>query len=193
MSMQSCAVVTSCICCMVLAGCTAGGNRVGRSTSVQFGTVRDAEPVTLESDAARGALIGGTLGVAVGRSSSSRFNAVRGAAVGGAATAAAEGSRQGIAYTVEMSNGSSTRIVTDQREIRVGDCVAVEQVRNTANIRRTSEEYCDPTNGEALREVERAVRAQATDCERAKDELAKARGQQAIDLAVRKTELVCGG
>ncbi len=191
MSTQSCFAV-SCICCIVVTGC-AEGHRVGRSTSVEFGTVRSAEPVTLDSNAARGALIGGTIGVAAGRSDSATFNAIRGATVGGAATAASEGDRKGIEYTVELSNGSSARIVTDQREIRVGDCVAVERATSTANIRRTSERYCDPSNSQALHEVQGSVQSQAADCEKAKADLAKAKGEEAIALGVRKTELLCDG
>jgi hypothetical protein len=184
--------VATCLGCIVVSGCM-DGHRVGQSTTVQFGRVRSAEPVSLESDAAKSTLIGGTIGLVAGRSDSAAFNAIRGATVGGAATAVAQGNREGIAYTVEMANGSSTRVVTDQREIRQGDCVAVERSGNTANIRRTSESYCDPANGQALHEVERSVQSQADDCQRAKDELAKAKGDQAIELAIRKTELLCDG
>lgn len=191
MSTQSCLAV-SCICCILVTGCESG-HRVGQSATVEFGRVRSAEPVDLESNAARGALIGGTIGVAAGRSDSTAFNAIRGATLGGVATAATEGSRKGIEYTVELSNGSSARIVTDQREIRVGDCVAVERASNTANLRRTSENYCDPSNSKALHEVEGSVQSQAADCQRAKADLAKAKGDQAIELALRKTELLCDG
>jgi len=177
--------------CIVMTGCA--GHRVGQSATVQFGTVRSAEPVTLDSNAAQGALVGGTIGLAVGRGNSSAFNAIRGAAIGGVAKAATEGDRRGIAYTVELSNGSSTRIITDQLQIRPGDCVAVEKAGNTANIRRTSEHYCDPGNSQALHEVERTVQSEAIECERAKDELSRAKGEQATELAIRKTELLCDG
>jgi outer membrane lipoprotein SlyB len=95
-----------------LAGCKATGNRMGQTTSVQFGTVRTAEPVTLDSNAAQGALVGGTLGLMAGNSNSSAVNAIRGASVGGVAMAASEGDRSGMAYTVEASDGTTTRIVT---------------------------------------------------------------------------------
>jgi hypothetical protein len=188
---QTC-LVTTCLGCLVLSGCMEG-HRVGQSTTVQFGRVRSAEQVNLDSNAAKGALIGGTIGLAAGRSDAAAFNAIRGATVGGAATAVAEGSREGFAYTVELSNGSTTRVVTDQREIREGDCVAVERTGNNANIRRTSESYCDPANSQALHEVERSVQTQADDCQRAKEALGKAQGDQAIELAIRKTELLCDG
>jgi outer membrane lipoprotein SlyB len=44
-------------------GCETHSFRVGQRTSVQFGTVRGVEQVQLQSDAAAGALIGGTIGL----------------------------------------------------------------------------------------------------------------------------------
>src|SRR5690606_35875984 len=103
----------------MLVACAVPNPHVGQNATVQFGVVRSAEPVTLNSAAAEGALIGGTLGLVAGRGQrSSARNAIVGAALGGAATAAAEGERQGMAYTVDILDGSSMRIVTDQREIQ---------------------------------------------------------------------------
>jgi outer membrane lipoprotein SlyB len=170
-------------------------HRVGASTSIQFGTVRGAEPVTLDSAVAQGALIGGTLGLITGsRNDSSVFNAARGAAVGGVATAAAEGgARTGMAYTVEFPGGGSSRIVSDQREIHVGDCVAIEQAGSSANIRRAAASYCDPASAAAVRSVDKEIRTAAADCEDAKQELRKAADQAALDLAARRVELLCDG
>jgi outer membrane lipoprotein SlyB len=175
------------------AGCEMQGHRVGATTSVQFGTVRGAEPVTLDSAAMRGALVGGTLGAMAGSSDSTVFNTARGAAVGGMAKAATEGDRSGMAYTVEMPGGGSTRIVTDQREIHVGDCVAVEQVGSSANIRRAASSYCDPASAAAVRSVDKSIRTAATACEDAKRELQKASDADALDLATRRVELLCDG
>jgi hypothetical protein len=174
-----------------LAGCDTPRHRVGQSATVQFGIVRSAEPVTLDSAAAQGAIIGGTLGLIGGRSDSSAVNAIRGATVGGATTAVAEGNRKGMAYTVEISGGSSTRIITDQREIHVGDCVAVERAGETANIRRTSASYCDPANGQAVRAVGPSVESDAVACQGAKQELSQAKSDEAADLATRKIKLLC--
>lgn len=170
-------------------------HRVGASTSIQFGTVRNAETVALNSAVPQGALIGGTLGLMTGsRNDSAVFNAARGAAVGGVATAAAEGGPStGMAYTVELSGGGSTRIVTDQREIHVGDCVAVEQVGSSANIRRAASSYCDPASAAAVRSVDKEIRTAAADCEDAKQEVRKAADQAALDLAARRVELLCDG
>ena len=176
---------------LAVAGCEATSHRVGQSASVQFGVVQSAQEVQLDSNAVQGALIGGTIGVlASGRGSRGR-GAVTGAAVGGATTAAAEGNRTGTQYTVQMLDGSSTRIVSDQREIKINDCVAIERVGNSANIRRASTDYCDPANAQAVSEVSDAIKSEAAHCETAKQELAAAENDKAMDLAMRKVELLC--
>jgi outer membrane lipoprotein SlyB len=176
----------------MIVGCALGLSQpIGQSTTVQFGIVRAADPVTLDSTAGQGALIGGTLGLAFGGSDSRAVNAIRGGTLGGAKRAASEGDRSGMSYTVEMPGGSSTRVVTDQREIRVGDCVAVEQVGDTANIRRMAPGYCDPANGQALKSVDATVKSEAMECQKAKQELAKATTDEMADLATRKIKLLC--
>lgn len=186
--------------CLVLAlllaaatGCDTPGHRVGASTTVRFGTVQNAEAVTLDSAAAKGAIVGGTLGLMAGTTSSSTFNAAKGAMLGGAAKTVAEGDRSGMAYTVQMQDGTSTRIISDQREIHVGDCVAVEQVGSSANIRRASASYCDPGSAAAVRSVDKSIRTAATACDDAKRELAKASEAEAFDMAARRVELLCNG
>src|SRR5262245_49817206 len=174
-----------------IVGCEATAPRVGQSTTVTHGVVRSAEPVTLNSTAAQGALIGGTLGLILGSGGSRPGTAIAGAALGGATGAATGGDRSAMAFTVEKPGGSTTRVVTDQRESRVGDCGAVEQVGQGANIRRVSARYCDPTYGEAVRTVDASATALAVQCENAKQELAKATTNEAADLAIRKIELLC--
>jgi len=174
-----------------IAGCELTSHRVGQSASVQFGVVQSAQEVTLDSNAAQGALLGGTIGVlASGRGSTMR-GATTGAVVGAAGAAATQGNRTGTQYTVRMADGSSTRIVTDQREIKINDCVAIERVGNSANIRRASSDYCDPANAAAVSAVSEANRSEAVHCQSAKEELAAAQDEQAADLASRKIELLC--
>ena len=163
-------------------------HRVGQTATVQFGVVQSAEQVTVGSQAAQGALLGGTIGVLAGGSAR---GAITGAAVGGTAAAIAEGDRTAMQYTVRMLDGSSTRIVSDQRQIKINDCVAIERVGSSANIRRESAHYCDPANTEAVRQVSDASRASALQCENAKRDLAAAERQQSLDLAIRKVELLC--
>jgi hypothetical protein len=175
----------------ITTGCETSTHRVGQSATVDFGIVRNAEQVQLDSTAAQGALIGGTVGLMAGNNRNRMGTAIAGAAVGTAAGAAAGGDRTGWAYTVQMSSGSTTRIVTDQREIRVGDCVAVERVGQRANIRRAYAGHCEPSYATAARAVEGGVRDAALKCDAAKQELADATTQEAADLAVRKMELLC--
>lgn len=180
---------------IALAGLAAcASQRVGDEAAVQFGVVRSGEEVTLDSPAAKGALVGGTLGLVTGRRGSNLGNVVQGAAIGATAGAIAQqGDRRGMAFTVDMLDGSSTRIITDQREIRPGDCVAIERVRDTANIRRASQSYCDRANQEAVRAVQANIRSEAVECRAAKQELVEARTEQEVDLASRKVELLCNG
>lgn len=170
--------------------------RAGESATVQFGVVKTAQPIELTSDAARGALVGGTLGLASagGRSTSRTVrNSIVGATVGAAATAAAEGSRSGMSYTVQKVDGATVTVVTDQRDVRVGDCVAVERVGQTANIRRTSDSYCDRKNEQARASVASHSQSEAIACASAKQELVDAQTTEAVDLAARKIELLCNG
>ena len=164
--------------------------RVGQGTTIRFGIVRNAQQVPLQSDAATGAVVGGTIGLVAGSRRPAR-NALIGAAAGGAVTAAAQGNRTGFEYTVELSDGSMVRIVSNQREIRPGDCVAVEQVGQTANIRREPAGFCARGNVQAVQAVQQVTDAAAARCEAAKEELVMAGTPEAIDLASRKIDLLC--
>jgi len=181
--------------CAALATTEARAQRVGQATSIQFGRVQSAQTVRLDSDAARGALIGGSIGLisGAGRRGTPVRNGVIGAAVGGFGTAAVQGNRTATAYTVAMNDGSVKRIVTDQREIRPGDCVAVERAGQTANIRREPDAFCDRANQAAIQTVRPSLERQAVQCEQAKQELADATTPEAVDLASRKIPLLCGG
>lgn len=173
-------------------GCQTQSYRVGQRTFVQFGTVTNVEQVNLQSDVPAGALIGGTLGLMTSAGSrNAPRNAILGAAVGAGATAAIQGNRTGIAYTVRMLDGSTIRIISDQSEIRSGDCVAIERAGDTNNIRRESPAYCASQNQAAVRAVQQDWEAAAARCEAAKQELVSASTPDAVDLATRKVSLLC--
>lgn len=166
--------------------------RVGQQSTIQFGVVRNAQQIQLQSNAATGALVGGTIGLVASQGSRSAVrNSLMGAAAGGAVTAAAQGNRTGFSYTVELNNGSMTRIVSDQREIRPGDCVAIEQVGQTANIRRVPSGFCAREYAQAVQAVRPDAEAAAAHCEAAKEELVMAATPEAVDLASRKIDLLC--
>jgi hypothetical protein len=177
---------------LAVLGCQTNTFRVGQTTSVQFGTVTNVEQVNLQSDVPAGALVGGTIGlIAGGGGRNAPRNAMLGAAVGAGATAVAQGSRTGIAYTVRMLNGSTIRIITDQSEIRVGDCVAIERAGETNNIRREHPAYCASQNQQAVQAIQPQTQAIAAQCEAAKDELVKATTPEAVELATTKINLLC--
>ena len=173
-------------------GCQQNAFRVGQRTTVQFGTVSNVQQVNLQSDVPAGALIGGTIGLMTsGGGRHAPRNAILGAAVGAGATAAVQGNRTGIAYTVAMLDGSTIRIISDQSEIRVGDCVAIERVGETNNIRRVPSAYCASQNQAAVRSVQPDWEAAAARCEAAKEELVAATTPEAVDTASRKVSLLC--
>jgi len=154
--------------------------------------VSQVEEVNLQSDVPAGALIGGTLGLMSGAGSGNApRNAIVGAALGAGATAAIQGNRTGTAYTVRMLDGSTIRIISDQREIRVGDCVAIERAGDTNNIRREHPAYCASQNQPAVAAIQQQSEAAAAHCQAAKEELVRATTPQAVDLATAKVNLLC--
>src|SRR5690606_34993924 len=173
---------------LAIAGCTSSSYRSGQSASVQFGTVVNAREVVLDSNADSGAIVGGTLGLVMGsgrRSGVQARNAILGAGVGAAIAGAADGDRRGMQYTVSLADGSETRIVTDQREIRTDDCVAIERAGDTANIRRVARNYCDDATMRAVGAVERHARQDADACQAAKEEYVDATTPESANTARR--------
>jgi hypothetical protein len=122
--------------------------RAGQSMSVQTGVVVAAQAVNLQSAAGRGAAVGGVVGLAAtssNRSTSRRLrNTAIGAGTGALIARGAQGNLDGMQYTVETGPGSRITVITDQTEVRVGDCVNVEQAGSgTANVRRVSDALCE--------------------------------------------------
>lgn len=171
--------------------------RAGQSMSVQTGRVIAATPVNLESEAGRGALVGGIFGYAAtsNRRSSSRRarNTILGAAAGAAVARSAEGNLNGMKYTVETAPGAHTVVVTDQTEVRVGDCVTVEQAGSgTANVRRVSSYLCDAVAANTVDdEIEAELSRSADLCLAAKERLLDAETDQEIDAAIRRVHILC--
>jgi len=174
---------------------TVWAQRAGQNVTVQYGVVTGARQVDLKSGAVPGGvLVGGALGLASGsgKSSSKKArNALIGAAAGGAIAGAAQGSQTGMLYEVDLGGSGKMQIVSDQREIRVGDCVAVEKAGDTANVRRMSAAYCDKANAAAVEAVAAESRAEAEECLAAKQQLVDATTPAEADLAGRKIALLC--
>ena len=168
--------------------------KAGQSVTIQYGTVAAMREVDLKSGAVpKGAVVGGALGLASagGKSSSTKArNAIVGAAAGGAVAGSSQGHQKGMLYDVDIGTGK-IQVVSDQREIRSGDCVAVEKAGDTANVRRVSTDYCNAASASAVQSVAGEARKDAEECATAKQQLVDATTTQAADLAGRKISLLC--
>jgi len=177
------------------------------STTVSYGRITAVRQVNIENQGAQaaGTLVGGALGVASGSGQSRSNRALRGiggAAVGSRVAGAASGTT-GFEYTVLIGN-QTTRIVTEQSGLRVGDCVSVERGQWN-NIRLVAEERCNapaarpaPAAGAAPAARAPAPAPAAEDvaaanaCEQAKQQLLDAATDADFDRAERRMRLLCG-
>ena len=182
--------------CLIIAAPHAIAQRAGQSATVRTGTVTAMRSVDLnDGNALGGALVGGAFGAALTRSSkgSSRRdrNAAIGAVLGGAA--AASKTRPGRVYTVTTNEGTMIQIATEQTEIRIDDCVFVEEAGGSANIRRAPATACEPASKEVMQDaaIIEEMQEEANECAAAKQELVDADSDDAIDRAVRKVKLLC--
>ncbi len=179
---------------LVLAAAPGLAQKAGQSAKVSTGIVENVQRVQLDSEAGKGAVVGGALGLlsAGGKSSSKKArNTIIGAGAGGALSSAAQGSRDGVAYTVRTGEGSSIRVVTDQTEIRIGDCVVVEENGNTANVRRVTPITCESASAKAREQLQDSFVQEANQCHNAKQQLVEAATADEVDLARRKMEILC--
>jgi len=172
-------------------GATAWAQRAGQSVSIKHGVVTDARSVDLEGEAGRGALVGGLAGAALsgGRGSSTRArNAILGTAAGAAVSSNQR--RSGMQFTVDTGGTGTITIVSDQREIAVGDCVAVENAgTGSANIRRASSALCESPEVSAA--TEKNLQEEAADCVAAKDAALAADTDEAVAAAIRAARIAC--
>lgn len=176
------------------AASTALAQRTGDSARVTIGIVERADRVQLKSNTGRNALIGGALGWGLARNQSSATQAAAalgGAALGGGATSRAQGDNTAIQYTVRTSAGSAVQIITDQTEIRIGDCVLVEEAGNSANIRRKDPAMCRPAPQEVMSQVEEELQEDASQCDAAKQRLFEAETVEEVEVARQVMEILC--
>ena len=166
----------------------------GQSMQIQYGVVVASKYVQEKSNAGKGALLGGAIGLYAGKgkSSGTKFRrATAGAVVGGAATSAVQGDRSAREYQVRTSTGV-TVIISDQTEIVVDDCVIIETPnKGNSNIRRVASTYCDPASADVVAELQDEMLEEAQECAAAKSELAAAETDDAVDRALRKISILC--
>ena len=186
------------IACLVSMTFSAGAlaQRAGQSATIRTGQVTSVQTVDLkDGNAVGGALVGGAFGAALsGTSSSSRSrnrNAAIGALLGGAAASSQR--QQGRIFTVSANDGTMIQVATEQTEIRIGDCVFVEQSGGGTNIRRAPATACEPETSSVLadKDVESEMQRDASICFSARQELADAQDDASFDRAARKVKLLC--
>jgi len=180
---------------LMLMPAPAEAQKKGQSAKIQHGVVVKAERVDLsENKAPSGALVGGTIGLLTGGSSGKRRrrNAAIGAVAGGALGAAGSTQQMGMMYTVEIAGGA-VKVVTDQTEIHMGDCVVVEETSQGANLRRVNAEVCNPAAAEVVAELADEFQEEAAECASARAELAAAKTDAEFDRALMKVDILCNG
>jgi hypothetical protein len=190
--------VTTIIIMIVAAASFARAQRPGQSASISVGTVAKVEDINLKSqNAPAGALVGGMLAyhtTSDRRSSSTKWGrAAAGAVAGGAIARAREGDLRGKVYTVDLGGGRSIQVVSDQTEIRQGDCVVVEEVKGQANVRRADRAACEPEAAQVMSspDVEEELQEEASECFSAKEEMLAAETAEQFELAKRKMDIFC--
>lgn len=167
--------------------------RRGDNARVTIGVVEGAQRVQFDSGAGKGALLGGAAGWALARNRSSGTQAA--AALGGAlAGGGVQKSRHGgtgMRYTVRTGGGSAIQVVTDQTEVRVGDCVSVEETGDHANIRRVDNDLCSPASPAVHEAVKPELAQDAEMCSQAKERLFEAKTPEDVEVARQIMEALC--
>jgi len=190
----------SCIVTFAATGCASQGGEsrdsLDSTIAINYGTVATVTPVKLQSDATRNATVGGLAGLltqARGSASERLVGAAIGAAVGGIATKVAEGDNTANSFVIDLTGGSTVKVVTEQQNIAVGDCVAVETGRHT-NLRRVSQTQCTPprqSHPTIDPQISQYEQGEADACHQAKESLLKARTEADINALTRKVQVIC--
>ena len=69
--------------------------------------------------------------------------------------------------------------------------MTVEEVKDSANIRRADPTMCEPESAAAVEAVAEELQEEAAECLAAKEELLAAETEQQLDLALRKVQILC--
>lgn len=179
----------------VLGGSTVAlAQKTGDSARISVGIVERAERVPLKSNTSRNALLGGAVGWAIARNQSSTRQAAAalgGAAISGGVTQAGEGEHMAMQYTVRTSGGSAIQVITDQTEVRIGDCVLVEESGKHANVRRKDPSMCQQPSKEVMSHVEGELQQDANQCDAAKKRLFDAKTPEEVEVAKQVMDILC--
>jgi outer membrane lipoprotein SlyB len=155
-----------------------------QSVTIQYGTVEGVRTISKDARHAGGALAGGVIGAMIGPRRHRGIRVLTGAAIGAAVQGSATSGTQ-QQYTVSLLNGGTTIINTEQQDIRIGDCVSIEQ-GSYSNIRRISSVHC-----ETKTQTPQHHKSSSSDCQKAKHELTNAETDEAITMAAKKVRILC--
>lgn len=169
--------------------------KMDRNTSINmsYGIVLEVESVKLQSDAAKNATLAGMVGLATSHGKSDKDkagSAIAGALLAGLITKAVEGKHKANAFTVRRTDGSTVKIIMDHADVRVGDCVSIEEGR-TSNLRHVSEVLCQDTSLQSDVHIEESHSIDADECHMAKELLLKAETEEDFDRATLKIKILC--
>ena len=168
-------------------------------TRVSPGEVVGVEVIDVPGDGAAiaGGTMGGMIGAVYGRSSGhtqavTRRRTALGAVAGSRlARRAGTGPQQVMEYTVRMLTGETVHFVTDQDDVRMADCVVIEESGDSANIRRVSDLMCIDQASSVTEQLRPALIEEADKCAAAKSGLLEAETDEAIDRAVIRVSILC--
>ena len=174
--------------------------QVGASFEIHYGIVETVQVGKMDATAstARGATIGGVVGLAAADHDDDLRGAVKGAAAGAliarlVAKHQKDNAPNVYTYSIALMDGDESKIVSETGDIRPGDCVAVEYGQS-ANVRRVSNAYCESDHLEVAR-TDEAMSAQAqqsaADCHAAKQVALQAKTEAEMDVALKKVRLFC--
>lgn len=181
---------------IALVGCASTDPMTGSTRneiiSVQYGRIENIQQVAMAPDYGAGALIGGALGL-LATATHSGASQVAGAAVGAGlgALVAKETAGSAEKFTVRLVNNSTIDIVTENQDIALGDCVAVEQGQH-ANIRRVSSVMCStPPSDPAYQSMNDSAVQESAECQAAKRELLNATTTEQTEIGYKKMRAFC--
>lgn len=168
-----------------------------QASNVEYGVVTQEKAVEVGKDNSTlatvgGGLVGGVLGYTVGKGSSAgkkRRGIILGTAGGallGKEATKDSGKVKANQYTVDLVDGETVEITTEQGQIDVGDCVTIER-GESANIRRVSQVHCEGKDAQASEEHI----TEAQECVTAKAAISDAETDEEIAAAVEKARLRC--
>ncbi|BFM20001.1 hypothetical protein [Gilvimarinus japonicus] len=184
------------VACLLLSSCANGVSQsdLNYSININYGTVDAIDNVKIDSDAGSGAAMGGIVGAATSGHHNRGEHALEGAVAGGILAALLQGNRDAYSYQISLARGGTLKVITEQGDIRVGDCVSVEQGRTT-NVRRVASVYCDSHGNAALQHphVVSSAQEDAAECHTAKQIALKAETEEDIDLAIKRVRALCDG